>query len=369
MRPARYRPVVLALLIGPTTSLWGAFEQTVVECEYDLSQAECKSCAGTRVGLDWRPKPASCIFTDGCCKNDGFEYFMKATLANYLPGHITSYFFPRNAQIFWMGPEPSVGIAPPGRCAWDGDYEVEIARCRILPRPPPSPPWPPGSPPPPGLPPFLPPSLPPSQPPATPLPSPPPVPPPPTPPPPPAPAPPGGTVGDQEHIDFTNQIGGASSFTFPKSTLKSSSGHSDAPYQGVGPFNGNYTPPDYPIAPSGDGVLDDYVALVQLYFAAGGAAWTIKTNWYGTSTDPCGDGWQGAICGPIMPQPVCDAGQECGLCLKVIAYPHNECPSFSALQTMLDCSAAAEGDLCEADGECGTSSDVDNCGDGCETPS
>ena len=127
--------------MGGVATLWGAFEQTVLECEYDLDQDACHFCAGTRVGLDWRPAQPSCIYsTEGCCQHDGFEYFMKSWLANYQPGHITSYFFPRDDIIHWMGPEPSVGVAPPGRCVWSGDYLVEIARCRILPPPPPSPP-------------------------------------------------------------------------------------------------------------------------------------------------------------------------------------------------------------------------------------
>ena len=135
-----YTALLVTIRFSCVRSLWGAFEYTVEECEYNLNEAACSLCAGTRVGLDWRPLPPTCIgHPDGCCKHDGFEYFMKSSLANYLPGHITSYFFPRDDMIFWMGPEPSAGIAPPGRCVWSGDYLVEIARCRIMPAPPPSP--------------------------------------------------------------------------------------------------------------------------------------------------------------------------------------------------------------------------------------
>ena len=52
--------VLLLLRISLVDSIWGAFEQTVHECEYDLDQAACFFCAGVRVGLDWRPLQPSC---------------------------------------------------------------------------------------------------------------------------------------------------------------------------------------------------------------------------------------------------------------------------------------------------------------------
>ena len=344
-------------------ALWGAFEQTVYDCEYELSETECLECAGTKVGLDFRPKEPTCIHSlSGCCKSvDGFEYFMKTSLANYLPGDITSYFFPVGDAIFFMGPEPSAGITPPGRCVWSGDYHVEIARCKLLPPPPPSPPDPPHAPPPPGKPPAQPPLPPPSTPPsAPPLPSQPvPKPPPPYRHPPPSPLPPGAVADISDSWDFSARERGS----FPQSTQKSWGGHSDHAMQGVGQGQGNYVPPQIAVMPSGDGVFDDYTALVQLYEAAGGANWTVKSNWL-SSADVCTGGWQGVVCGPVAPTPICDAGSECGSCLKQIAYPDTECPSDAILRTMASCAMAADGSLCEADGECGTSDGLDNCGDG-----
>ena len=362
-----YTALLVTIRFSCVRSLWGAFEYTVEECEYNLNEAACSLCAGTRVGLDWRPLPPTCIgHPDGCCKHDGFEYFMKSSLANYLPGHITSYFFPRDDMIFWMGPEPSAGIAPPGRCVWSGDYLVEIARCRIMPAPPPSPPWPPGSPPPPSLPPGGPPAEPPSYPPESPSPPPPPLPPPPQippsvpplPPPSPPPPPPGAIV--------IYGPDGLIIATYPYSTQKSWGGHSDESMQGTGVFQveiGNTSP----VNSTGDGALDDYVALVRLYESTGGDFWTVKSGWMGGEISPCADdaihAWQGVICGPIAPTPVCDAGQDCGLCLRALAYPQSECPTDAELVSMANCADAPEG-LCEADGECGTSVSLDNCGAG-----
>lgn len=128
----RWRESVLSTLvfflrIDGVTTIWGAFEFTVYDCEYDLNEAECKLCAGTRLGIDWKPKEPTCIYSaEGCCNNDGFEYFMKESLANYQPGHITSYFFPRDDMIYWSvgsTPTPASGAAM-GRCVWNGDYLV-----------------------------------------------------------------------------------------------------------------------------------------------------------------------------------------------------------------------------------------------------
>ena len=148
---------------------------------------------------------------------------------------------------------------------------------------------------------------------------------------------------------------------YPNSTLKSWGGHSDITGQGGALPNGTYTPPATPIVPSGDGALDDYVALVEFYKAAGGASWNINGNWL-ASTNVCAGAWYGTVCENVSAAPICDAGHVCGLCLKLIAYPRSECPSNEVLQAMPSCEDAALGELCEADGECGTSDDVDNCG-------
>ena len=350
----------LALLLVRLTlvgSIWGAFEQTVLECEYDLDESSCHFCAGTRVGLDWRAMPPTCIYhPDGCCQHDGFEYFMKASLANYVAGHVTSFFFPRDDMIFWMGPEPSVG-APNGKCVWSGDYETEIARCRILPPPPPSPPTPPSSPPPPWLPPGAPPIPPPGYPPESPSPIPPPTPPPPSPSP--TPFPPGQAPGDP--APGLDDLGVP---LFPRSTRQSWGGLSDHPYQGVG-----YTAPmnASALVSSGNGTYDDYLALAHLYAATGGASWYIKTNWM-VDDDVCGGtvghGFQGAICGPTQPTLDCDNNLQCGMCLKALAYPATDCPLDRDLISMPTCAAAADGGLCEGDGECGTNDALNNCGVG-----
>ena len=93
--------LLLAQLL-PAAPLWGAFERTVYDCEYDLDADACVQCAGTAVGLDWIPKKPSCIHdSNGCCQNDGFEYFMKSSLADYAPGRVTSFFFPRDDMILF----------------------------------------------------------------------------------------------------------------------------------------------------------------------------------------------------------------------------------------------------------------------------
>ena len=355
MLVGKRRVLFVAASLGPASSLWGPFDQTVYDCEFDLDQAACSLCAGTRIGLDWRPIPPSCIYhTDGCCKHDGFEYFAKASLAKYHVGRVTSFFYPHNDAIMWLGSEAHKSIAAPGRCVWNEDWSVEVARCQILPPPPPSPPAPPGSPPPPAHPPSRPPAPAVPAPPFKPPPSPPRPPPLPRPCPPPSPMPPGA-------VDFSAD----SSIAWPTSNQKSWGGHSDkssqAYYGGASDQTGNYTPPAIPIEPSGDGVLDDYNALAQLYVATGGSGWTISSGWM-TGTNVCSTGWQGAICGPSDPDPVCDAGEACGLCLQAIQYPNLECPPNAELQVMANCMAASAGELCEADGECGTDDSIDNCG-------
>eukprot|EP00966_Prymnesium_polylepis_P245293 5674606-Prymnesium_polylepis.1 len=60
----------------------------------------------------------------------------------------------------------------------------------------------------------------------------------------------------------------------------------------------------------------------------------------------------------------CDAGQACGMCLMLV--PESECPSGSdwrADPNLKDgcTSEMVIGNLCEADGHCGTSDDANNC--------
>lgn len=55
----------------------------------------------------------------------------------------------------------------------------------------------------------------------------------------------------------------------------------------------------------------------------------------------------------------CDAGASCGICLQAV--PYEQCPSFWKSDWVLhSCDKAAPGQLCEADGECGTT-EVNNC--------
>ena len=61
---------------------------------------------------------------------------------------------------------------------------------------------------------------------------------------------------------------------------------------------------------------------------------------------------------PPRPMSECDAGAPCGRCLLLL--DKAACPTRPDLP--LRCDAAPAGQLCEADGECATNQDVDNCG-------
>ena len=106
--------------------------------------------------------------------------------------------------------------------------------------------------------------------------------------------------------------------------------------------------------------LDDYAFLKTLYEATNGANWTVAQYWMSTY-DVC-DTWHGVTCSifPII-MPDCDAGESCGVCLRAVE--RRDCPSHlnTVLDRLPDCAAAAMGELCEGDGECGTS-EVNNCG-------
>ena len=165
---------VLLLLIASLTRVapeFGTITNTVYDCQYDLTQVQCPACRGiaTMNEAFYNPKNAACISsTEGCCKSDdGYEYFRKASLANYGVGDTVQYFYPgasgeivryvlANAQI------PNIEYIPnPGKCVLSTDFQVDLARCKILPPPPPNPPVPPSPPPLPSTPPCPPPSPPP----------------------------------------------------------------------------------------------------------------------------------------------------------------------------------------------------------------
>ena len=63
-----------------------------------------------------------------------------------------------------------------------------------------------------------------------------------------------------------------------------------------------------------------------------------------------------------FPCSLCEAGYEsCGVCLNRVQ--RTECPGSDVLDSMANCTGVLEGDLCEADGECGTSTVLNNCED------
>jgi hypothetical protein len=59
----------------------------------------------------------------------------------------------------------------------------------------------------------------------------------------------------------------------------------------------------------------------------------------------------------------CEAGLSCSMCLHTISA--SECPGGWASEDAGDipgnCASVAEGELCEADGECGTNDGLNNC--------
>ncbi|KAL3913965.1 MAG: hypothetical protein SGPRY_007795 [Prymnesium sp.] len=70
---------------------------------------------------------------------------------------------------------------------------------------------------------------------------------------------------------------------------------------------------------------------------------------------------------PSLPYPppvmcgACDAGDECGVCLTKVKL--EDCPTtWNLKHNLRDCYVAKKGEMCMADGRCGTSNDLDNCG-------
>lgn len=166
----RLRAILLASWFALGVPEFAQITNTVYDCQYDLTEAQCAPCQGkpTLNLAFYDPKPASCISSnEGCCKNDGYEYFRKDSLANYGVGDTVTYFYPgiSGDQIRYVLKNEDIPniefVTAPGKCAWMSDFSVDIARCKILPPPPPQPPVPPSPPPLPSLPPSPPPSPPP----------------------------------------------------------------------------------------------------------------------------------------------------------------------------------------------------------------
>ena len=67
-----------------------------------------------------------------------------------------------------------------------------------------------------------------------------------------------------------------------------------------------------------------------------------------------------ALSSSAFPCSLCEAGYEsCGFCLNRIE--RAECPANDALDIMANCTEVPVGEMCEADGECGTSTVLNNC--------
>jgi len=74
---------------------------------------------------------------------------------------------------------------------------------------------------------------------------------------------------------------------------------------------------------------------------------------------------------PLVPLPpcagvACSAGHSCGVCL--VAVNRSRCPTESEVAALPDCSSVEPGSLCEADGECGTATTENNCGEAATSP-
>jgi len=337
MATLRRNAVLAAGLLPCVSAPFGAFRDEVYDCQYDLLEAQCTPCKGRQLGAVLVPASPSCVMdhNDDCCENDGYQYFMKESLANWNFGRITSMFYPNEDEITWLHPYDSVATAsgysqvqPPGRCVWLGSPMVEIARCRVRmrrdkPPAPPSPPSPPASPP---FPPVLPP-----------VPSPPPSPPPPSPPPP----------SSNHHVE-------------PPDPPPPPSTPPELPPPDLPPPRLPPAPPDTDNIPTnGAGhKIDDLKALKALYEATNGTGWAMNLNWM-SGGSACAD-WYGVVCSDHAIYPACDAGIDCGVCLMAVS--RSDCPDPNLLDALPNCLDAEIGTMCEADGECGTNDDLSNCG-------
>lgn len=335
------RNAVLAVgVLQCVSAPFGAYRDEVYDCEYDLVEAQCIPCKGRPLG-HWLgavivPVSPTCVMdhNDDCCENDGYQYFMKESLANWNFGRITSMFYPNEDRIDWLYPDANVVpvVQPPGRCTWLSGPQVEIARCKTRQRRdmPPRPPSPPAPPAPPPIPPLIPPvpSLPPS-------------------PPPPSPPPPEGN----HHVE-------------PPDPPPPPNTPPDLPPPDLPPPRLPPAPPDTDSIPNnGTGhPIDDLKALKALYEATNGTGWAMNFNWM-SGGSACAN-WYGVICSDHAISESCDAGADCGSCLVAIA--GSDCPDPSGSPQNLDalpnCIDAEFGMLCEGDGECGTSDQLSNCG-------
>ena len=106
----RLPAMLLAALAGTAHAPWGGMDQNLLDCEYDLPQHACPTCEGAPLGLAGGMPDAvvaltpRCIEAEGgCCEHDGFEYFLKASLARYQSGNVVSFFYPGKADmVSWV---------------------------------------------------------------------------------------------------------------------------------------------------------------------------------------------------------------------------------------------------------------------------
>ena len=143
----RLPAMLLAALAGTAHAPWGGMDQNLLDCEYDLPQHACPTCEGAPLGLAGGMPDAVAALTPrcieaegGCCEHDGFEYFLKASLARYQSGNVVSFFYPGKADmVSWVarddamagGREDRGSISAPGRCVWSNDWTVRPPARRV----------------------------------------------------------------------------------------------------------------------------------------------------------------------------------------------------------------------------------------------